>query len=159
MLSGVLTRRSHLNRTRLRSDSLQRHGRFLGRRFCFVFSFWAASCAVRRQTSGICSYSFRDACTGPSVARGGYCAFMVTSNDLSTAQFGSNGQHFKMLLDSGSTANYVDPSLTPGLQDSLSDVEFLQVSHTIVAARKNLLKGVATGVVTGTVIDDGGTER
>lgn len=63
-----------------------------------------------------------------------------------------------MLVDSGSAVNYVDPSLTPGLQDFMSDVEVLQVPHTIVAAGQHLLKGVATGTVNGTVVDDGGTE-
>ena len=41
----------------------------------------------------------------------------------------------------------------------MSDFEVLRVPHTIVAAGQNLLNGVATGTVHGTVADDGGNKR
>lgn len=47
---------------------------------------------------------------------------------------------------------------TPWQRDFKSDVEVLEVPHTIVAASQHLLIGVATGIVNGAVTDDGGTE-
>ena len=64
-----------------------------------------------------------------------------------------------MLVDGGVTHNFVDPLLTPQLQDMISDYCVLDVPNTIVAAGQHVLQGVATGAVQGTVIDDGGRER
>ena len=65
-----------------------------------------------------------------------------------------------MLVDIGATHNFVDPLLTPRLQDMMSDYCVLDVPHTIIAAgSQHVLQGVATGTVQGTVIDDGGRER
>ena len=64
-----------------------------------------------------------------------------------------------MLVDSGATHNFVEPLLTPRLQDIMSDYCVLDVPYTIVAAGQHVLEGVATGTVQGTVIDDGGRER
>ena len=64
-----------------------------------------------------------------------------------------------MLVDSGATHNFVEPLLTPRLQDIMSDYCVLDVPYTIVAAGQHVLEGVATGTVQGTVIDDDGLER
>ena len=41
----------------------------------------------------------------------------------------------------------------------MNDYCVLDVPHTVVAAGQHVLQGVATGIVQGTVIDDGGRER
>ena len=64
-----------------------------------------------------------------------------------------------MLVDSGATHNFVDPLLTPGMQDMMSDYCVLDVPHTFVAAGQHVLQGVPAGTAQGTVIDDGGRER
>lgn len=86
-------------------------------------------------------------------------AFMATSADLSDPHLHSDGLFVRMLVDSGATYNFVDPSLTPWLRDSMRDIEVLQVPHMIVAAGQHLLKGVEAGTILGTVTDDGGKER
>ena len=78
---------------------------------------------------------------------------------LSAASFYSGDSTLTMLVDSGATHTFVDPLLTPRLQDMMSDYCVLDVPHTIVAAGQHVLQGVATGTVQGTVIDDGGRER
>ena len=64
-----------------------------------------------------------------------------------------------MLVDSGATHNFVDPLLTPWLQEFVTDYSVLSVPHTIVTPGHHLLQGVATGTVRGTISDDGGLER
>ena len=86
-------------------------------------------------------------------------AFMATTASLSAARFCSGDSTLTMLVHSGATHNSVDPLLTPGLQDIMSDYFVLDVPHTIVEAGQHVLQGVATGIVQGTVIDDGGRER
>ena len=54
---------------------------------------------------------------------------------------------------------FVDPLLTPRLQDMMSEYCVQDVPHTIVAAGQHVLQGVATDTVQGTLIDDGGRER
>ena len=64
-----------------------------------------------------------------------------------------------MVVDSGATDNYVDPTLTPRLRAYMRDVEELRVPHTIVAAGQNLLQDIATGTICGAVTDDSGNDR
>ena len=90
---------------------------------------------------------------------GAFGAFTPTTAALSAASFCSGDSTLTMLVDSGATHNFVDPLLTPGMQDMMSDYCVLDVPHTIVAAGQNVLQGVSTGTVQGTVIDDGGRER
>ena len=89
---------------------------------------------------------------------GAFGAFMATTDALSAARFCSGDSTLTMLVDSGVTHNFVDPLLTPRLQDMVSDYRVLDVPHTIVAAGQHDRQGVATGTVQGTVIDDGGCE-
>ena len=63
------------------------------------------------------------------------------------------------MVDSGATHNFVDPLLTPWLQEFISDYSFLSVADTIVPAGQHVLQGVAAGTVRGTISDDGGLER
>ena len=51
-----------------------------------------------------------------------------------------------MVVDSGATANFLDPELTPGVRARMRDIEILSVPHTIVAAGEHMLKGVETGI-------------
>ena len=88
---------------------------------------------------------------------GAFGVFMATTTALSAANFGSGESTLTMLVDSGPTHNFVDPLLTPWLQDMMSDYWVLDVLHTIVAAGQHVLQGVARGTE-GTVIDDGGHE-
>ena len=90
---------------------------------------------------------------------GAFGAFMATTAALSAASFCSGDSTLTMLVDSGATHNFVVPLLTPRLQDMSSDYCVLDVPHTIVAAGQHVLQGVPTGIVQGTVIDDGGRER
>ena len=92
----------------------------------------------------------------PEVAFG---AFMATTVALSAASFCSGDSTLTMLVDSGATHYFIDPLFTPRLQDMMSNCCVLDVPHTIVAAGQHVLQGVATGIVQGTVIDDGGRER
>ena len=89
---------------------------------------------------------------------GAFGAFTATTAALSAASFCSGDSTLTMLVDSGSTHNFVDPLLTPRLQDMTSDYCVLDVPHTIVAAGQHVLQGVATGTVQVTVVDDGGRE-
>ena len=89
---------------------------------------------------------------------GAFGAFMAITAALSAASFCSGDSTLTMLVDSGATHNFVDPLLTPRLQDMLSDYCVLDVLHTIVAAGQHV-QGVATGTVQSTVIDNGGCER
>ena len=50
---------------------------------------------------------------------------MVTPAELSLATFLSDGSFISMVVDSGTTDNYVDPVLTPGLRAYMRDVEEL----------------------------------
>lgn len=77
---------------------------------------------------------------------------MATSTLLAASTFRSNDPYLKMLVDSGSTANFVDPSLSPGLQAFMSDVKVLRVPHTIIAAGHHLRNGIARGTANGIVI-------
>ena len=90
---------------------------------------------------------------------GAFGSFMATTAALSAASFCSGDSTLTMLVDSGATHNFVDPLLTPRLQDMTSEYCVLDVPHTVVAAGQHILQGVATGTVQGTVIDDGGRER
>ena len=63
---------------------------------------------------------------------------MATPAELSLAPFLSDGSFISMVVDSGATDNYVDPTLTPRLRAYMRDVEELRVPHTIVAAGQNL---------------------
>ena len=84
---------------------------------------------------------------------------METSADLMDADLRSDGSLIRLQVDSGASDNYVDPYLTPGLQSSMRDCKVLLVPHTIVAAGQNLLEGVATGTLHGTVTDYGGWKQ
>lgn len=94
---GVLTWCTHRNSTPLRSVSPTAQRVLLGRDRRVVFSFWTASCGIRRQTRGICSCSFGDACARPPVDRRVFGAFMTTSND--GAKLRSRGSYLKVLVD------------------------------------------------------------
>ena len=59
-----------------------------------------------------------------------------------------------MVVDSGTTNNYLDPALTPGVRANMCDVKDLQAAHTIVDAGQHLLNGVTTGTIFGAVTDD-----
>ena len=90
---------------------------------------------------------------------GAFGVFMATTAAQSAATFCSDDSTLEMLVDGGVTHNFVDPLLTPRLQDMMSDYCVLDVLHTVVAAGQHVLQGVATDTVHGTVIDDGGSER
>ena len=90
---------------------------------------------------------------------GGFGAFMATSADLVDADLRSDGSFIRLLVDSGASDNYVDPYLTPALQSSMGDCKLLPVPHTIVATGQNLLEGVVTGTLHGTVTDEGGHKQ
>ena len=78
---------------------------------------------------------------------------------LSAARLCSGDLTLTMLVDSGATNNFIDPLLTPRLQEFMTDYSVLSVPHTIVTAGQHVLYGVATGTVRGTISDDGGLER
>ena len=61
-----------------------------------------------------------------------------------------------MMEDSGATHNFVDPFLSPRPKEFISDYRILSVPQTIVEIGEHVLKGVATGIVQGTVTDNGG---
>ena len=84
---------------------------------------------------------------------------MATPAELSLAPFLSEGLFISIMVDSGATDGYVDPALTPGVRAYMRDVEELRVPHTIVGAGQNLLQGVATGTICGTVNDDSGNDE
>ena len=52
---------------------------------------------------------------------GAFGAFMATTAALSAASFCSGDSTLTMLVDSGATHNFVDPLLTPRMQDMMSD--------------------------------------
>ena len=93
------------------------------------------------------------------MSEGAFGAFMATTAAPSDASFCSGDSTPTMLVGSGATHNFVDPLLTPRLQDMMSNYCVLDVPHTIVAAGQHVLQGVATGTVQGTVVDDGVRER
>ena len=63
------------------------------------------------------------------------------------------------MVESRATHNVVDPFLTSRLKEFMSDYRVLNVPQNIVDIGEHVLKGVATGIVRGTVTDDGGHER
>ena len=84
---------------------------------------------------------------------------MATTTALSAASFCSDETVLTMMVDSGATHNFVDPFHTPRLKEFMSDYRVLNVPQNIVDIGEHVLKGVATGIVRGTVTDDGGHER
>ena len=50
-----------------------------------------------------------------------------------------------MLVDSGATHNFVDPLLTPRMQDIIREYCVVHVPYTIVTAGQHVLKGATTG--------------
>ena len=78
---------------------------------------------------------------------------------LSAAILCSGGLTLTMLVDSGAAHNFVDPMLTPWLQEFMTYYRVLSVPHTIVTAGQHVGQGVSTGTVRGTISDDGGLER
>ncbi|CAB1113505.1 unnamed protein product [Ectocarpus sp. CCAP 1310/34] len=90
---------------------------------------------------------------------GFFGALMATHAELSLAPFRSDGSSVRIVVDSGATDNYLGPGLTPGLRAHMRDVEHFRVPHTIVAAGRHVLKGVATGTIFGAVTDDNGNDQ
>lgn len=88
-------------------------------------------------------------------------AFMALDNPaaLKAGIFSGSDSTLTMLLDSGSTDNFVDPKLTPGLRDSVRDYRPLDVPHQVQGVGDHVVLGVATCVVVGTVLDDRGEKR
>lgn len=87
---------------------------------------------------------------------GVFGALMASPSEISLL---SDGSFIRMVVDRFAICNYLDPSLTPGFQGSMRDVELHQVPLTIVAVGKHFLKGVASGTVCGIITDAGGNQR
>ena len=71
---------------------------------------------------------------------GAFGAFMATTAAPLAASFCSGDSTLTMLVGSGATHNFVDPLLTPRLQDMMSDYCVLDVPHTIVASGQHVLQ-------------------
>ena len=84
---------------------------------------------------------------------------MTMNVALSAAILCSGGLTLTMLVDSGATHNFVDPMLTPWLQEFVTDYSVLAVPLTIITAGQHVLQGVPTDTARGTISDDGGIER
>ena len=78
---------------------------------------------------------------------------------LSATSLCSDDVTLMMLVDSGATHYFVDPLLTPWLQEFVTDYSVLSAPHTIVTAGQHVLHGVAADTVLGIISDDGGLER
>ena len=78
---------------------------------------------------------------------------------LSATSLCSDDVTLTMLVDRGAAHDFVDPLLTPWLQESMTDYSVLSVPHTIVTAGQHVLQGVATDTVRVTISDDGSLER
>eukprot|EP00903_Cladosiphon_okamuranus_P005795 g5742.t1 len=137
----------------------------------FGFSFSALGASLAEATSSSASSQSGAKPAAPTSASSGtpasdhhlpqgfFGAFMAAPADLSVAPFRSDGSFIRMVVDSGATDNFLDPSLTPGVRAHVRDVEDLPVPHTIVAAGQNLLQGVVTWTITGSVADNSGHGR
>lgn len=53
-------------------------------------------------------------------------------------------------VNSGTTANYLDNELAPGLKLRTEDYKEPEQSHKVITAGKHILEGVATGTIKGT---------
>ena len=80
---------------------------------------------------------------------------MAMNVALSAASLCSGDLTLTLLVDSGATHNFVDPFLTPWLQEFVTDYSVLSAPHNIVTAGQHVVQGVATGTVRGTISDDG----
>ena len=69
------------------------------------------------------------------------------------ARTNANNTVLKMMVDSGSTAHYLDSDLIPGLQNRMVDYKELDKTHKIVTAGHHTLEGVGTGTINGSVTD------
>ncbi|CAN0521622.1 unnamed protein product, partial [Scytosiphon promiscuus] len=58
-----------------------------------------------------------------------------------------NSSGATLLVDSGASETFFDDALIPGLKYGMREYKELKVPKTIVAAGKNTLQGIATGVV------------
>lgn len=63
------------------------------------------------------------------------------------------------IVDSGTTANYLDSELAPGLKHRMGGYKELEQPHKVITVGKHTLEGVATGTTKGTAIDKGGTQQ
>ena len=79
---------------------------------------------------------------------------MATPAEMSLAPFRLDGSCIRMVVNSEATDKYLEPALSPGVRAHMCDVEDVQVSQTIVAAGRHLLKGVTTRTIRGAVMDD-----
>ena len=61
-----------------------------------------------------------------------------------------------MMVNRGVTDNYIDPHRIPRQQEFMSSFNGLTVPYLVSAAGGNVIKGVATVTVHGTITDDGG---
>lgn len=71
--------------------------------------------------------------------------------------FGNNGGSVKLLVDSGASEHYLDDR--PGLRERLSDYVRLVEPREITTAGNHKLKGVATGTISGYIIDQTGVRQ
>ena len=68
--------------------------------------------------------------------------------------FGKNDRFMKLLVDSGASEHYLDDR--PGQRERRSDYLRLVEPHEITTVGSHSLKGVATGVMSGYIIDQTG---
>ena len=64
-----------------------------------------------------------------------------------------------MLVDSGATDDFFDDKLIPGLADRMTDNTLLDTPKMIVTVRNRELRGTATGILCGTIVDRAGREH
>lgn len=88
--------------------------------------------------------------------RGLWSTYMATCTVWTSANSGAGGSSITVLVDSGASEHFLDPCLTPDLQDRLSNYNIFKLSRKIVTAGQHILEGITTGTVHDTVNDVSG---
>ena len=71
----------------------------------------------------------------------------------------SNSCGITILVDSGAAERLLDDGLIPGSKDRMKDYALLDTPKIVVTADKNELRGTATGILYGTVVDQTGNKH
>ena len=102
---------------------------------------------------------------GPSAATVGlfgepidFSASMAVTEPYNNGRAATAGK-ILVIVDSGASEHFFDDYITPGLRGWLSNYKTLAVPRKIATAGNHERKGDATGVISGTVIDEHGKRQ
>ena len=93
------------------------------------------------------------------ILEGAFGSFVAITTAPSAASSSSDETVLTIMVDSGASHKFVDPFLTPRLEEFMSNYRVQSVPQNIVGIGEHMFRGDATGIAQGTVPDDGGHKR